>query len=896
MELGVLLFLEQLRTASGGIFDGMMLKMSVLGESVFSFLLFAFIYWCVNKRAGQYIGLNLGFSCAANQILKRVFSVPRPWLRWPEQVHPVEGALAGAGGHSFPSGHTARAIGSWGALGAASFRKGMRDKGHDGAYGRSFGILCWIVVFLIMLSRVWLGVHTVTDLAGALASGIFFLVFMEMLLRFVERGDAESSTGFSNRDILVTAAGSVLLFLPMLKYGCFSNVGTGIGLLTGWLAERRLVRFRTEGTILQKAFRFVAGIIGWNLLYYFGPLWFGLFLETKEAQVLSNCVCGFYLMAAYPYLFHALETADRKRTQIAFAAVALAVLVALTGVLAGRRTNNMTETILETSAAEAAAETSLAAETAASETPAAAPPEQPATAETAAEPLQIIAHRGYSGVYPENTLSAFQGAADIRADYFELDVQRTKDGEIVVFHDDTLNRITGREGTIADYSYDELLSMDFGAWFSPAFAGEKIPKLSEALQIAADRGLKVYLELKDIGEAPGFPTAVAETAKAQGMAEQCLFACFNYGYLSEIREYDPSLKLLYNTTSPDLSMPENAPADYYGLWVESASPGLIAKIHERGSKAFIWTANTPQQMLSLRDMGADGLTTNEPGLCRIVTDPAYQYLADHYERTIPLPGLYEKDADKLYANYVVQGLAKADSLLVISAYSKDERENSILFLLNEEGTLLRTVDLGFRAHTGGIACDSKDDLLWITGPDGHVYAVRWSRVRDGLYQGTPDEICADFDAELKNHEGSPVASFLGYDTGKLYVGSYVTGASGTLRTYEITGGGSISLIREAAIPENIQGVTVRSRQGSGRELILTQSRQTDDSRLLIFAEDDAAHADYSPDRALQTAVLPEGAEQPLSTADGLYLLFESAAPPYKDSARIRNDRIWQLRD
>ena len=121
---------------------------------------------------------------------------------------------------------------------------------------------------------------------------------------------------------------------------------------------------------------------------------------------------------------------------------------------------------------------------------------------------KIIAHRGYSGQFPENTLAAFAGALDIGADYIELDVQLSKDGQVVILHDDSLKRTTGVDGKVSDFTYEELAGLDAGAWFDASFAGEKIPTLEEALTLIRDTQCGVYLELKDIGQVEGFEEAV----------------------------------------------------------------------------------------------------------------------------------------------------------------------------------------------------------------------------------------------------------------------------------------------------------------------------------------------------------------------------------------------------
>lgn len=145
-----------------------------------------------------------------------------------------------------------------------------------------------------------------------------------------------------------------------------------------------------------------------------------------------------------------------------------------------------------------------------------------------------------------------------------------------------------------------------------------------------------------------------------------------------------------------------------------------------------------------------------------------------------------------------------------------------------------------------------------------------------------------FDAELVNHNGSKVASFLDVVNGKLYVGSYVIGSEGMLRGYDITNPAEPVLVTEQRLPEKIQGMTVIA--GTKVDyLFLSQSAQTDDSTLLVFRYDEQAEA-YT--EVIQSYVLPEGAEQLEAVGDRLMILFESAARPYQETARIRNDQVY----
>ena len=107
----------------------------------------------------------------------------------------------------------------------------------------------------------------------------------------------------------------------------------------------------------------------------------------------------------------------------------------------------------------------------------------------------IIAHRGYKAKYPENTLAAFEGAADAGAQMIELDVRRTKDRQVVVIHDETLERTTDGRGAVKDQTLETLKQLDAGSWFHPWFAGERIPTLEEVFNRMANRIL-INIEIK----------------------------------------------------------------------------------------------------------------------------------------------------------------------------------------------------------------------------------------------------------------------------------------------------------------------------------------------------------------------------------------------------------------
>ena len=200
--------------------------------------------------------------------------------------------------------------------------------------------------------------------------------------------------------------------------------------------------------------------------------------------------------------------------------------------------------------------------------------------------------------------------------------------------------------------------------------------------------------------------------------------------------------------------------------MESVTAALVTAAHDAGSSVFVWTVDTPEAMKNVMELGVDGLCTNKPGLAMVTVCPEYSFLSDHFESSFTLPGIYEKNLAERYQSYVVQGLTKTPYNIIISAYSRNG-ENSILFVLNQNGMLLNVVDLGFAAHVGGLSYDVVNDYLWITGPEGQVYAISCQAVLDGTYAG---EILVSFDAGLVNHNQAKVASFLTWFENELFVG------------------------------------------------------------------------------------------------------------------------------
>ena len=160
-----------------------------------------------------------------------------------------------------------------------------------------------------------------------------------------------------------------------------------------------------------------------------------------------------------------------------------------------------------------------------------------------------IAHRGASAYCPENTRSAFVKAAELGASMVEFDVQLTRDGVPVVFHDDTLNRTSNGKGRLDEHSYDSLKELDFGHWFSNKFKGETLLSLRECLQLVQNLGLKANIEIKSPTPELRLKTATAVLICINEYWDmersEPLISSFDKHLLFQIRELSPDILLGY---------------------------------------------------------------------------------------------------------------------------------------------------------------------------------------------------------------------------------------------------------------------------------------------------------------------------------------------------------------
>jgi glycerophosphoryl diester phosphodiesterase len=247
---------------------------------------------------------------------------------------------------------------------------------------------------------------------------------------------------------------------------------------------------------------------------------------------------------------------------------------------------------------------------------------------TAKFPIMVIAHRGFSGAAPENTLAAFQKGIEIGSDMIELDVHLSRDGKIVVIHDETLERTTNGKGMVADQTLQELKRLVAGSSFGPAFAGEKIPTLKEVLDLAKGRVL-VNIEIKNPTHQRYSITELAEKTLREvekaGMIDKVIFSSFNPAPLEWIEKKEPRAQTAFLFHRPWNSLRDIPGSQEYSvlnLRNIHLTREKVAELKKAGKRVNVYTVNPEEEIRKFVAWGVDGIITNYPDrLIKVLQKP-----------------------------------------------------------------------------------------------------------------------------------------------------------------------------------------------------------------------------------------------------------------------------------
>ena len=234
--------------------------------------------------------------------------------------------------------------------------------------------------------------------------------------------------------------------------------------------------------------------------------------------------------------------------------------------------------------------------------------------------VQIFAHRGFSGYYPENTMLAFQQVAEETvADGIELDIQLTKDGEIVIMHDEMLDRTTNGSGWLKDHTLEELKMLSVGVNVKGFFPRQTIPTLREYFTWLKTTKLITNIELKtSYFEYEGIEEKLIAMVKEFGLEDQIWYSSFNHYTVARIKKLMPEAKCGLLTDTWLMNIGEYAAsqgaASVNARTYFCAKEGVAAELHAHNIALQAWTPNDAEMMQELVDAGVDVLITNYPDI------------------------------------------------------------------------------------------------------------------------------------------------------------------------------------------------------------------------------------------------------------------------------------------
>lgn len=233
--------------------------------------------------------------------------------------------------------------------------------------------------------------------------------------------------------------------------------------------------------------------------------------------------------------------------------------------------------------------------------------------------MLVIAHRGASGHAPENTMAAFRLALEMGAKAIEFDVHQTLDHELIVAHDDDLKRCGRDKRRMKSLHWEgEAEKVDVGSWFSPRFAGERVPRLEDLFDLVPP-SVELHLEIKHGSRVyPGIEERVVDFLHHRGALLRTVVSSFDHEALYSVRSLDEKVRLGYllglTTLKTALREMKELGAESLNLSARQTTARVVKAARERGLKTLVYTVNTPAERDRLAKLGVDGIFCNYPEL------------------------------------------------------------------------------------------------------------------------------------------------------------------------------------------------------------------------------------------------------------------------------------------
>ncbi len=626
--MGFLYVLEGLRTP---FLDKLFSAVTFLGGEGVFVALAVILFWCVDKRKGYFLMAAGVAGTVANQFLKIVCQVPRPWVRDPEFTI-VESAREGAGGYSFPSGHSQNAAVAYGGL-ARLTRGWVRW-------------LCGALVILVCFSRMYLGVHTPADVAVGLICG---LVLVGALWPVFRRSDKKPGLVPAVFAVIVAIALAALVYVEAHPWPAdidqdnlyearkngYTMLGIALAVLVAAPLERRYVNFDTKAPRWAQVLKVTLGlIVVMGLRMGLKPVTSALFGGHPAEAAARYFIMVLTAILVWPLTFKwfaGRRSMGRKAIKaLVIAGIILLILAMLAGALYWVVTRDTSET----------------------------PQDVPEAQNPLITPLgttMLSGHRAGGGTAPENTLRALENSAhspDYHLDIFEFDVHLTADGVLVLLHDETLDRtsdaaeVFGEENVdVGTRTFAELQTLNMGAKFtaedgSMPFAdlhGEEVPEdlriisLDQALEYLESAGdFRYIIEIKN-GDELGFEAAdkLYAALTAFGALERTVVGTFHNEVTAYMDETYPDMLRsagvkevvqFYLCALLGLER-DNGAFPYQALQIPTTdyvvnlgTSRVVNYAHAHDIAVQYWTINDPDEMARLQSIGADAVMTDLPNV------------------------------------------------------------------------------------------------------------------------------------------------------------------------------------------------------------------------------------------------------------------------------------------
>ena len=228
----------------------------------------------------------------------------------------------------------------------------------------------------------------------------------------------------------------------------------------------------------------------------------------------------------------------------------------------------------------------------------------------------VFGHRGAMARAPMNTMASFELAKSQGADGIELDIHLSRDGQLVVIHDETVDATTNGRGDVADLTVEQLKRLDAGAWFAREYADQRIPTLDEVFEGFGD-DLLINVEIKTSRETVGrLEKRLADCVRRHNLRERVMVSCFDPVILRRVKQMMPMVMMGF-IYQPDMPAAHHLPLK--ALWHEARHPrhdmvdeGYMNWARAQGYYVNVWTVNEPIRALELRRLGVNAIMTDAP--------------------------------------------------------------------------------------------------------------------------------------------------------------------------------------------------------------------------------------------------------------------------------------------